>query len=569
MLYLDSILYNNNTSIGALAQTSTSYHAFASTNCGGLEEANNNTITLQSGTTTSTVNGITFSSVGANRKMNNNTILFGSFPAITSGTINGLVGSYTGGNNNITMEMNGNTISNQTIPPTTGTVTLLNNGVSSGTNRVSYTNNNTITNLTRANSGTTYCISLGTANEVYASGNTLNNITVTNNNAAVSTTLIGFYGNGSPLLQNIFGNTITNFTVSGTSTSTASSLRGIQSSTTASGTGEIYNNIIGNLSFGSGVITGNVGAIYTSFASHNIHHNKIYNISAFQNNGLVRGLDVVSGATNNIYNNFITGLTTPNANSNFAVAGISVAGGTTCNISYNTIYPSSAGPLVSSGALFGAAGIYYPTSTATIVKNNIVNITGAANGDAYISAIKRSGVGTNGTKPTNFTGSNNIYHSTYIYGEGLTLSTATNVYYFSGGAVGTADPAFNTSCGLYKVFMSEFGTFTENNLSSVGTGLYVPTGVSYAESAATTATTPSITNDYSYVTRATFPDMGALEFVGTALDATGPIITYDLIPNTICTNSVTITAEITDPSGVNTASGTKPRLYFKGSHMIM
>jgi len=105
-LFLDSLVYNNNISTGDLTQTTTSYHVWASTSCGGEQEALNNTLTLQSGVTTSITHGITLTSIGLSRMVNNNTLLFGSFPSITSGGVNGLVATYSGANNNITSEMN-------------------------------------------------------------------------------------------------------------------------------------------------------------------------------------------------------------------------------------------------------------------------------------------------------------------------------------------------------------------------------------------------------------------------------------------------------------------------------
>ncbi|MDV7398121.1 hypothetical protein RZS08_42355, partial [Arthrospira platensis SPKY1] len=102
--------------------------------------------------------------------------------------------------------------------------------------------------------------------------------------------------------------------------------------------------------------------------------------------------------------------------------------------------------------------------------------------------------GTNGTKPATFNASNNIYNAPYIFGQGLTLSTANNVYYITGGTTGTADPDFNTTCGLYKTFMGESGTFQENNLSSLPMTTFAPSGVSYAESNAVT-TDPLVTED--------------------------------------------------------------------------
>lgn len=49
---LDSLIFNNNTCSGAASQSSTNYIAFASTNCGGRQEANNNSMLLQANVTT-------------------------------------------------------------------------------------------------------------------------------------------------------------------------------------------------------------------------------------------------------------------------------------------------------------------------------------------------------------------------------------------------------------------------------------------------------------------------------------------------------------------------------------
>ena len=63
------------------------------------------------------------------------------------------------------------------------------------------------------------------------------------------------------------------------------------------------------------------------------------------------------------------------------------------------------------------------------------------------------------------------------------------------------------------------------------------------------------------------PDLGADEFDGIPLDATVPSISYSLIANTTNTSNYSLNAfaTITDASGINTLSGTKPRLYFKRS----
>jgi hypothetical protein len=65
---------------------------------------------------------------------------------------------------------------------------------------------------------------------------------------------------------------------------------------------------------------------------------------------------------------------------------------------------------------------------------------------------------------------------------------------------------------------------------------------------------------------ATAPDMGADEFAGIPLDLTSPTITYTLLGNTTSASNRTFSGvAIVDPSGINVASGTKPRLYYKKS----
>jgi hypothetical protein len=70
-----------------------------------------------------------------------------------------------------------------------------------------------------------------------------------------------------------------------------------------------------------------------------------------------------------------------------------------------------------------------------------------------------------------------------------------------------------------------------------------------------------ITVDILGTTRnATNPSMGAFE---TGVDLSGPSISYTPLNNTTSLTNRTLAATITDPSNVNTTSGTKPRIYFK------
>jgi hypothetical protein len=566
-LRLDSLIFNNNTCTAASSQTTTNYIAFASTNCGGRQEANGNEFTLRNSVTTSQTTGIWYTSVGSNRQMNNNTIHFGSFPNITSGTLYCLYGTYSGGNAPINLECSGNTINNETLPPTTGTSYLIyQGGAVAGTNdRNIIVDNNTLTNLVKNQSGTLYPIYLLTTDTVKARNNTVSNIAITNNNGSSLSSLNGIYMTSSSKGAIITGNTIENLTVGGTSTSTSSTIRGIFASLTATG-GYAYvgGNTIRNLQYVSGAtITGSVVGINASTSQEfNIYDNKIYSLSTNQSSGTVNGILISSGIINNIYNNMISDLQCPNANSNAAVLGISILGSGTSNIIHNTIYAGSTAPLSSIGVLFGGAGIQAANTAIMNIKNNIINMNGTAAGDAYFAAVRRASVGSAGVNPAGFDMGTNIYFAPYIFGEGATLSSATNVYYVSGGATGTADPAFNTSCGVFKAWKGDAGSFTEDNLTG-SAGEYVPSGSSYAEGGANPVTTPFIANDFYAIPRAALPDMGAAEFAGSATDAAGPAISYTNIPNQNCALQPVVIATISDVSGVNTNPGNAPRLYYK------
>ncbi len=69
-----------------------------------------------------------------------------------------------------------------------------------------------------------------------------------------------------------------------------------------------------------------------------------------------------------------------------------------------------------------------------------------------------------------------------------------------------------------------------------------------------------VIKDQIGITRSvTTPSIGAYELAG---DYAAPIITYTPLPYTCATGNVTLTAGISDVSGVNTFTATKPRIYF-------
>ncbi len=217
---------------------------------------------------------------------------------------------------------------------------------------------------------------------------------------------------------------------------------------------------------------------------------------------------------------------------------------------------------------YNASGVYY-TNTGTLdLRNNIINVNITPGGTGSVAALRRS-TGTTGTPPANFLGgsNSNIYYapnttSSWLYAEG-TNSAAVNTYNL------TNDPAFNTTCGLFKSWIGHDGaSFTENNLSLHPTiaNAYVPGGPSFAESNAAPTAAPTVSRDLANVLRSNPADCGALEFSGIMTDQAAPQIGYTPLPAiTYCLSTPTLVATITDQTGVDTTVGNKPKLYYKKS----
>ena len=398
---------------------------------------------------------------------------------------------------------------------------------------------------------------------------TFSNNIIRNFGTPTTGTLYGIREFGTSGIKRIINNTISDFSTfpGGTGGSAFNSIGLVAGSTdTVSGNTVTRMNMIG----GTGGT--NFGLQIGGGVTNYIFNNIITDLSTTSTGGTLNGLQITSGTTNHVYNNFISDLRATSMNGTNNVFGLQVGGSGTNHISYNTINLGSAGTMTSTGAAFGVSGIYVNSATPTVnIKNNIINVKATGVGTGAVIALRRVS-GTAGVKPSNINASNNIYYvipgtNSLVYGEG-TATTLTNPYHISGATIAgaIADPNFNTSCSVYKTFMLETGTFSENNFTAgATTGTFVPSGASYAESGATTATTPLIGIDFNGSTRGTTPDIGALQFTGTSTDAVGPTISYTVIPAQGCTNPPSIVATITDISGINSTTGTKPRLYYKKS----
>ena len=396
-------------------------------------------------------------------------------------------------------------------------------------------------------------------------------------NQNTQTTLPGGYAK-------VYNNTISNLNYSQPSSSTANLIGGIS---LLGFNDSVFNNKVHNVSMtltstGGGNVYGLAALNHsTTYTPMNIYNNVIDSLT-MANNGtaqataFVYGIRHQSTGTINIFNNFIGELYNRNANNTNSVVGISNSSSGTLNLMNNSIQFGRLAAVTSTGTVFGGTGIDFNTG-GTNLKNNIINIKGTpgATGGSF-AAVRRATTGTTGVKPANFSGNNNTYdvntnNNNYIYAEGTTAASLVNAHYINSSAtnpVGSFETqaSFNSSCGVYKRFMQgEASTFNEDILATAHGSVanaFTPTGSSLSESSGEFIAATAI--DLAGSSRGANFDRGALQFSGTAIDLSGPTITFTPRGNVNCTNvAVTIDAEITDFTGVNTTAGTKPRLYYR------
>ncbi|MFN7238940.1 MAG: hypothetical protein ACK5UE_01395, partial [Chitinophagales bacterium] len=573
-LYLDSMIANSNEITFDVAHTTgTLYGVFQSTNCGNNSIINSNNINL-SNTGTSQTAGISISShLGIRSSIKFNKIT-GNVPNLTTSALQPIIHTY-GGGNSYTLEIDSNEINNITVGGT-ATIAMISAG-NSTTLGNTFVRGNIINNINRTGgNGATYGIQPVTGSlDAFILRNTIDSIYFSSTTTATSITLSGVHSTGTHNNFYLENNTITNLFINGTNTATAHTVRGFSGSNTATSQ-FVTNNVISDLRINTAAAGGGtLEGIYTLPATTGVSDmrgNRVFKLnmvgSGTTANG-VRGLS--TGGSNTIaINNIVSELSAPASINVNGVIGLNFSGtmsALTCHS--NTVAVGFPTSITSSGANFGVSGIFIGSAaTPFIASNNIVNVKATRTGTGTIAALRRVS-GTAGTKPAGFTLSHNIWRcgttaasENYIFIEG-TATTFTNAYHIGGGSLGTNDASFNSACGAYKAWMGDIASFTEDSLIAGGTaGTWVPNSASLAQNSAVTL--GGITTDHSGASRnATTPDRGALEFAGTAgQDLVPPTISFTDVPNLNCTNAPTISATITDASGVNTTSA-KPRLYYK------
>ena len=323
--------------------------------------------------------------------------------------------------NGSTMTETGNNFSNVTVTGSTPVYGIYDGeGASSSNGPAKTITGNTFNNITTG-SGNFFIIEADKSATTNCSSNTLSNISGTGIITCIyigANSGQGTFTCSSNIISNVAGsnvygilqgnNTIPTVNINSNNlsglSSTSTGLAGIEAD--GGGTVNIYDNVVHNLSnnySGPGVYGINI----LSPTTVNVYKNKIYDLSASgvitTAFGAVFGMRFNNGYTTcTVYNNFISDLRAPNANSAAEpVQGITVTtltASSTINLYYNSIYLNA----ISTGTNFGTAGIYHSTNaTATTgalnMINNIIVNTSTPNGTGVTAAYQLSG-----TTLTNF-----------------------------------------------------------------------------------------------------------------------------------------------------------------------
>ncbi|MES2689783.1 MAG: hypothetical protein V4658_05230, partial [Bacteroidota bacterium] len=326
--------------------------------------------------------------------------------------------------------------------------------------------------------------------------------------------------------------------------------------------GEVYRNDIQNIYSDEPLNTDDVyGVNLLNTRNTIVHSNKIHNLTfAGGSYSYVIGISstafayktAVNPSNNTIYNNAIYRLSSTSTNFTFNTAGINLSDGYGDKVYYNTVsltdqLSNGNGPSAAFSNGYGAIPGNSPTYGNNIdVRNNIFYVTGTA--------------GTTGTKKLyahfskapNTSGS--ILNNNFLY-----VNVPSPAVGFTGG-LNAIDYA--TLAAWQGVTGMEANSSAANPLLNTSS-ILVPQTASPVLGAGTSIA--GISTDINGVVRnASTPSIGAYENGG---DFRGPDIAFTPLKNTTLTSNVAATnfAIITDAAGVNTTTGTRPRLYYKKS----
>lgn len=360
-----------------------------------------------------------------------------------------------------------------------------------------------------------------------------------------SGSMTGIYsGSVNQATLSISSNVIDSVSTSGTSVS------GIQNNSPGV---SISGNKISNVS-----VTGSNSTAYGIYSTApsgiaSISRNKIYSIEANNSSGSVIGINLVSGTSSTLSNNFIGDLRTPSSTGvNESIRGINVFSSSvpsTFSLYYNTVYLNA----TSSGSNFSSTCLYhYADANSALSKlelrNNIIVNLSTPNGSGRTVAFRRSG-----SALANYGDSSNRN----LFYAGAPGSN--RMIYFDGAS-------FDTTIAQFKIRVSprDDASVTENPsfISTIGSSsdfLHLNPGIpTYCESRAENIS--GITDDFDGVVR-----QGNPGYTGTG---TSPDIGADegeFIPISSKTLNLTMYIQGFYDSGTNTMTQDTVRVYLRSN----
>ncbi|HEV7783520.1 MAG TPA: hypothetical protein VGO58_19735, partial [Chitinophagaceae bacterium] len=421
--------------------------------------------------------------------------------------------------------------------------------------------NNTVGGITAANSSTgaanVYGIRLNTSTTVTTTiqNNTVGG-TVANSLQSTSTAtgsqVAGIFCSSSN--ATVTGNTIRNLSAAGgTGTTTAASVLGITFVSTS-----VNNTVTGNTihtltNTAAAAATTLIGIQYTSTTGINlIAKNFIHSFSAASATAIMNGIQVSAGTATYQNNMIRLGIDASGAalTTGFVINGVNEIGGTN-NFYFNSVYIGGAG-------VGGTVNTLAFNSTVTTNTRNFINnifwnarSNGAGTGKHY--AIRVGGTTAN---PAGLTSNYNVLYAT---GTGGFTGLFNAVDQATLTAWRTATGQDNSSIAGDPQFINAGGNASATDLHIHATNPSVIEGAGLS--------IVSVTDDFDGQTRISFTptDIGADAGNFVINDISAPVIVYSTLGATLCTAIRTVTATITDGTGVNVTAGTKPRIWFKKS----
>lgn len=254
------------------------------------------------------------------------------------------------------------------------------------------------------------------------------------------------------------------------------------------------------------------------------------------------GFTTVSSPSNNsVINNLVYDGHYPGSGSTWTLSGINFHNGFGDKVYFNSVYLTGVLSTTSSGgpaAAFSNGNSAASSNSVNIdIRNNIFSIVGSASGATYGHF----------TTAANYTGST-VDRNDYW----LSLTAGTPYIGSQNGTTQTTLAGWKTATTMESNSVNINPAFASSTNLQPGLGVVDGLGVTIA----------GIATDFKDTTRNNPPALGAYEY---GVDLAGPVITYTAIPNTTSLANYVLTnfATATDISGVNTVSGTSPRLYFK------